>query len=244
MGEGRGWWRRGAAVVGRVALWAPTLALAGMVAHAAATDSAASGAPAATPMVTALPAAPASVPTATLPPVEVPPAPTPPQSDTSATTNASIPGEPSLQQTMSVEILPGPLTVTPSSETVTLSPGLGSASAAGGTLSTITVIDARGSLVGWRVTVSLQSVRGITGSDLAGVRLCAQPDPVTIVAGNPQDVVRSSPGSCAGVGGTISVFAAAAGGGGGTYSDTAVLTLEAPNMTGAQITATLSVAVH
>ncbi|MGA2472894.1 MAG: hypothetical protein ABSG39_05305 [Acidimicrobiales bacterium] len=42
-----------------------------------------------------------------------------------------------------------------------------------GELSPVTVVDARGSLVGWRATVSLQAVAGENPAPLAHAFLCA-----------------------------------------------------------------------
>jgi hypothetical protein len=67
-------------------------------------------------------------------------------------------------------------------------------------VSTITVNDTRGSLVGWRATVSVQTVSGLDAARLASTRLCVTPHPTTFVAGDPADVVRSSPRACAGPG--------------------------------------------
>jgi hypothetical protein len=69
-----------------------------------------------------------------------------------------------------------------------------------GSVSTITVNEAGRSLVGWRSTVSLQTVSGLDAAQLASTRLCVSPHPTTFVAGNPADVVRSSPCACAGPG--------------------------------------------
>jgi hypothetical protein len=138
----------------------------------------------------------------------------------------------SVEQTLSVSVLPGALTVSPATETVRLTDisALGHATPLyRGDLSTITVDDARGSLVGWRTTVSLQAVAGLDAAQLASTRLCVSPHPTTLVAGNPADVVRSSPRACAGPGDPISMFFAAPGGGGGNYSDTANVTLAVPN---------------
>ena len=115
----------------------------------------------------------------------------------------------SVQQSIGVSVLPGPLTVAPATEAVSLSQlrafgrGLPFYS---GLLSPVTVVDARGSLVGWRGTVSLQSVAGATAGQLAHARLCASAGTPTMVAGNPGDVVRGVQHSCAGVGEEVSVF--------------------------------------
>jgi WxL domain surface cell wall-binding len=133
---------------------------------------------------------------------------------------------------LSVSILPGPLTVSPTSEPVTLTDlrAFGhSTPFYRGDLSPITVDDARGSLAGWRVTVSLQTVSGLDAAQLASTRLCVSPYPTTLVAGNPADNVRSSSRACAGPGDPIAVFSAAPGGGGGEYSDTAGIALTLPD---------------
>lgn len=98
-------------------------------------------------------------------------------------------------------------------------------------LSPITVDDARGSLVGWRSTVSLQTVSGLDAAQLASTRLCVTPHPTTLVAGNPADIVRSSPRACAGPGDPL--------------TDTAGLTLALPNGAApANLTASLAVSAN
>lgn len=154
----------------------------------------------------------------------------------------------SVQQAMVVAVLPGPLTVAPTAESVPLAEvrpfGRGEPDYVGAVPS-ITVDDARGSLVGWRATVSLEAVSGLDTAQLARARLCVSPHPTTLVAGNPADIVRSSPRSCAGPGDPIAVFFAAPGGGGGTYSDIAAAVLVLPNGAAAQnLTASLAVAVR
>jgi hypothetical protein len=74
-----------------------------------------------------------------------------------------------------------------------------------GSGSIITVNDARDSLVGWRATVSLETVSGLDAAQLASTGLCVSSHPTTLVAGNPADVVRSSPRACAGPDEPISV---------------------------------------
>jgi hypothetical protein len=148
-------------------------------------------------------------------------------------------------QTLGIAVLPRPMTVSPSSESVSLSTlqAFGHATSLfRGELSPITVDDARGSLVGWRATVSLQAVSGLDAAQLASTRLCVTPHPTTLVAGNPADIVRSSPRACAGPGDPLTVFFAASGRGGGEYSDTADIVLSAPGAT-VPDTATASLAV-
>jgi len=48
-----------------------------------------------------------------------------------------------------------------------------------GSVSTITVNEAGRSLVGWRSTVSLQTVSGLDAAQLASTRLCVSPHPTT-----------------------------------------------------------------
>jgi hypothetical protein len=153
----------------------------------------------------------------------------------------------SVQQTIGVSVLPGPLTVAPATESVSLAqlhPFGGGEPTFRGDVSTVTVVDARGSLVGWRATVSLQGIAGVDARQLAHAQLCLAPHRPTMVAGNPQDVVRGAPRSCAGPGQSIPVFEAAPGGGGGTYSDTAGLVLVLPAGTPpGNLTGSLAVAV-
>jgi hypothetical protein len=152
-----------------------------------------------------------------------------------------------VQQTIGISVLPGPMTVTPSSESVPLTqvrPFGRAEPDYKGAASTITVDDARGSLVGWRATVSLQTVSGLDATQLAGARLCVSPHPTTLVAGNPADVVRNSPRACSSPGDPVAVFSAAPGGGGGVYSDTADVLLvlkDAPAAT--SLTASLAISV-
>jgi len=121
------------------------------------------------------------------------------------------------QQTFGVSVLLGPLTVSPGTESVTLAQirafGRGLPSYRG-QLALVTVVDARGSLVGWRASVSLQGVAGAgaTAGQLAHALLCASAHTPTVVAGNSGDA-RAVPLSCAGVCGTVSVFFAPAPGG-------------------------------
>ncbi len=232
----------GRAIAASVAVWLPLLAGAGWVANAATTASAA---PVFVSVTTTGPDAsggdtPTSLPT---------PA---PQAaavvDVPAVSGGAGASAGSVEQTIAVSILPGPLTITPVTETMDLSQLRGfdrGLSFYRGQLSPVTVVDARGSLVGWRASVSLQGVAGASAAELARARLCASARAPTMVAGNLNDVVRRVPLSCAGVGGTVSVFFAAPQGGGGTFSDTADLTLLMPGGTlPAQVTASLAVAVH
>lgn len=148
----------------------------------------------------------------------------------------------SADQTISVSIEPGPLTVSPSSQSVVLS-GAGGATDKGD-LAAVTVVDARGTLVGWTATVTLQSVSGLDTSQTAHARFCVTPQTVTVVAGRPPEV-QSATGSCGNVGDPLTVFFAPPNGGGGTFSDAAGLTLQLPSGTGPdQIIASVAVAVH
>jgi hypothetical protein len=151
-----------------------------------------------------------------------------------------------VDQTFEVSILPGNLTITPATESVSLAKtnAQGNGGHLAGSLSTITVVDARGSLVGWNATVSLQSIDGVSAADLAKAKLCVSPDAVTVVAGNPPEV-RSGQHACAKAGGALTLFFAPPNGGGGTFSDTGSLTLQVPGAALASpVTATLAVAVH
>jgi hypothetical protein len=154
----------------------------------------------------------------------------------------------SLDQTISVSILPGPMTVSPASESVAFSQTHGQGQGRGGpyrgSVAPVTVVDARGTLVGWNATVTLLSVAGLDGAQLAHARLCVSSDPVTVVAGNPPEV-RSGTRSCGSVGDPLTLFYAPPNGGGGTFSDTGALSLWLPGTAaGNQVTASLSVEVH
>lgn len=152
----------------------------------------------------------------------------------------------SVDQTIAVSILPGSLTITPSTESISFAKthGQGNGGPMAGSLSTVTVVDARGSLVGWDATVSLQSVDGVSAADLAGAKLCLSPDVVTVVAGN-QPEVKSGKHACASAGDALTLFHAPPNGGGGTFADTGSLTLLLPSGLAANaVTATLAVAVH
>lgn len=153
--------------------------------------------------------------------------------------------EGSVDQTLSVSILPGALTVTPSTESVSFTGRQGQTDGGpnSGSLSTITVVDARGSLVGWRATVSLESVNGVSASKLANAKLCISPDDPTVVAGNPPEV-KSGRQACANAGRALVLFYAPPGGGGGTFTDSGALSLSLPGMGTGPVTATLAVAVH
>ncbi len=148
----------------------------------------------------------------------------------------------SVDQTMEVSVLTGPLTITPASQAVSFTKAHGRGKGAG-SLSTVTVVDARGSLVGWDATVSLQSVNGVSAADLAKARLCVTPDTPTVVAGNPPEV-KAGRHACGKAGDALTVFYAPANGGGGTFSDTGALTLHVPGAAAGALTATLAVAVH
>lgn len=162
------------------------------------------------------------------------------------TTGSDGYGSSSVQQILSLTIRPGPLTITPSSESISFTQGRGrgEGESLAGSLSTVTVVDARGSLVGWRATVSLQSVAGLSAADLAKATLCLTPAERTVIAGNPPEV-KSAHHSCGGVGAPLTLFYAPPNGGGGTFTDTGSLTLSLPGVTGASAaSATLAVAVH
>jgi len=161
---------------------------------------------------------------------------------------ATAPSRGSVQQTIGVAVLAGPLTSSPTAPSVDLSSVAvfgHRSSFYGGALAPLTVVDARGSLVGWRAAVTLQAISGVDAALLAHVEVCAQPAAPTMVAGNPADVVRAAPPSCAAAGRPLPVFWAAPGGGGGTYRDTATLALLVPGPgLPAHLTASLAVSVH
>jgi hypothetical protein len=146
-------------------------------------------------------------------------------------------------QTVAVSVLPGVLTVAPAADSVTFAHngnGHGKGEPYRGTLGLVKVVDARGSLVGWNASVSLQGIEGLTSSQLVGAQLCATPGAPTIVAGMPGEV-RGAKNSCGGVGGQVSIFYAPPGGGGGTFTDTADLKLTVPLSDAKHLTAALAV---
>ena len=163
--------------------------------------------------------------------------------NTGTTGNTGSDGS-SVEQSISVSVLPGPLTITPSSASISFAKPRDDGGPLTGSLSTVTVVDARGSLVGWDATISLQAVDGVSASDLAGAKLCVRPDAVTVVAGIPPEV-KSGQHACAKAGDPLTLFYAPPNGGGGTFSDTGALTLDLPaGATAGPVTATLAVTVH
>ena len=133
--------------------------------------------------------------------------------DTPSTASVSRAG--GVQQTLDVAVLPGPLTVEPATESVSLSQvrpfGFGEPFYAGGV--PITVLDARGSLVGWRATVSLQALPGLDARQLRAGRTVRRPHArPPWWRGTPTMSLRGAPRSCAGSGQPIPVFWAAPGG--------------------------------
>jgi len=227
--------RRPATVTAGLAVVAALLAMGGWVAHAAATASA-------TPVLASESWSGQGGPT-----VGAPSPPTPAPGGDVVTPSVAPGSGSSAVQTFGISVLPGPLTVSPTTASVPLSPSFAFGhriSVYQGQLPPVTVVDARGSLVGWRATVSLQSVAGAASTQLAHAFVCASSPKPTYVAGNPGDVVRGEALSCAGVGDPLTVFWAAPGGGGGTFSDTAVLRLVVPGgKLPAEATASFAVAV-
>jgi hypothetical protein len=164
------------------------------------------------------------------------PAPRTPSDDNATTPIGSA------EQAISVSVLPGPLTEAPSTESLSftrISDGSWQAP-----LSTVTVVDARGSLVGWQATLTLQSLSGFSPADLARARLCVHPGAALAVSGR-QSEVRAGKDACGSLDDPRPLFFAPPNGGGGTFDDTGQITLRLPSLqdTGS-ITATLGVAVH
>lgn len=152
----------------------------------------------------------------------------------------------SLSQSVDVTVRPGPLTISPATESLLLASAQGAGPRAryGGALPAMTVDDARSTFAGWTATVSLRSLKGLDPAQLAQARLCVDPASPSEVAGNPREV---APGhvACGRVGDTLTVFSAPAGGGEGVFSDTARLTLWLPG-SGApdSVTATVALGAH
>jgi hypothetical protein len=160
--------------------------------------------------------------------------------------NEAGPSSESLTQTIGVSVLPGPLTVSPTSNSVTLTrngKGHGAGEPYRGELPLVKVVDARGSLVGWNASVSLQGISGVSGSQLAGAQLCVSPNTPTVVAGIPTEV-RSAQSSCGALGDAVSLFFAPPEGGGGTFTDTAGLKLVVPESAPGQLTASLAISIQ
>lgn len=151
----------------------------------------------------------------------------------------------SVEQILAVPINPGPLTITPATESISFARAneRGNGGHFAGSLSTVTVVDARGSLVGWQATVSLQSVDGLSAADLAKAKLCVSPDAVTVVAGNPPEV-KAGRHECGSASEALTLFYAPSNGGGGTFSESGGLTLLVPGSKAGTVTATLAIAVH
>lgn len=169
---------------------------------------------------------------------------TPSTGDTASdgVTDDAVSSGSSVAQIVAVSVFPGPLTVTPSTASVVFGPSTNGTS--DGTLPEITVVDARGSLVGWRATVTLQSINGIPTTDLAQARLCLRPSAAVAVAGR-QSEVRTGHHHCGVAGDPLTLFFAPPDGGGGTFDDSGRVTLQLPGAPDASsFSATLAVAVH
>jgi len=153
-----------------------------------------------------------------------------------------------VQQMIGVSVLPGSLTVSPTTESAELSSVVvfgHQTQFYDGALTPITVVDARGSLVGWRASVTLRAVSGVGTAQLAQVEICAKPGEPSMVAGNAGDVVLGAARTCATAGQPLPVFGAVPGGGGGTYRDSARLSVLVPVPDPpAHLTASLAVSVH
>jgi hypothetical protein len=165
-----------------------------------------------------------------------------PSTNTSSIDDNAIAPSGSAEQTISVSVLPGPLTVTPSTESTSFtrfSDGSWQAP-----LSTVTVVDARGSLVGWQATVTLQSLNGVSPAVLAQAQLCVRPGAAVAVSGR-QSEVRAGKDTCGSVDDPLTLLFAPPNGGGGTFDDTGRVTLHLPTAPGTgSVTATLAIAVH
>jgi hypothetical protein len=133
----------------------------------------------------------------------------PSKHDVATTTDGRSANE--MEQTISVTILPGELSITPSMPVITFVPS-SDPTRFTGTLSGVRVVDARGSLTGWTVTIRLAGHQDIRGT------VTVHPATPTVVAGDVADVVRAGSPARVTEHGSAVVAAAAAGGGGGTYS--------------------------
>ena len=145
-------------------------------------------------------------------------------------------GPATLTQQLSVTVVPGPLTVAPTTSVELHRRGDG---AYEGDVDAVRVVDARGSLAGWAVTTTVSGA----SADLDGASILFEPAPPSVVYGDDTGlaaapVARLVPGAAA------PFFSAAPGDGGGTFEDGAHITLQLPHDTGADtVTLTLSSAV-
>lgn len=139
----------------------------------------------------------------------------------------------SVTEVVALEILPGTLTlVTPRATVVLRRDGDGRWS---GTLPPVRVVDARGSLVGWRVRWALAGVEA--DGRAAGGRLLVTPDGPAVVDGSPAGLHAGSPPSHV-------LFESEAGAGGGTYEAGARLRLELAGRDAETVTVTLTFSIR
>jgi hypothetical protein len=94
-------------------------------------------------------------------------------------------------QQLIVPVLPGPLTISPATVTVSMRRN-GNGNHYTGAIPTITVVDARGTLAGWRATVTLVSATGVHAPRI-DARLF--PDRPVVVYGDAFGVGRAHPGA-------------------------------------------------
>ena len=115
-------------------------------------------------------------------------------------------------QQLVLRVLPGPLTASPTSLHVQIEPR-GSGQHFRVVLPAITVVDARGSLVGWTLSLSLIAVDGVP-TDAVHARLFA--DAPTVVYGEQWGLRAGRPGALSATQ-SGALCSAEAGGGGGTF---------------------------
>jgi hypothetical protein len=121
----------------------------------------------------------------------------------------------SVQQRIAIPVLPGRLSVSPTSASVVLHRVASNRYV--GSWGPLQVVDARGSLVGWTAAIGL-------GFGTASGRLVVTPNPPVAVTGRPDEVVAAQAAVLT-PGRSTLVMSGAAGGGGGTFSVTGTLTL-------------------
>lgn len=176
----------------------------------------------------------------------------PPSTSAITTTAQSTPASgASLSETVEVAIQPGNLSIHPGTQTVVFGafasrdPSASDTSLRGD-LTPVTVVDGRGTLAGWHVTVTFDGLYRIDRPAVASsaASVCVFPSRPVLVFGNPIDVVERNSSSCLAVGASAGLFFAAPGGGGGTYEDGAVLELHVPkSMGGDRFSAMISLSV-
>lgn len=151
--------------------------------------------------------------------------------DVAASTTAEVTASPAVGQVVAVDVVGAGISSSPPEVAVVLHRD-GRGSRFSGAYGPITVVDARGTLVGWTLSVSP------TGSSPSGTITIRPGSPVT-VSGDPWEVRAVNP---ARLGLSPSpVMVAAPGGGGGTFADSGTIDFESRSVAGDSVTLDLAV---